>query len=124
MVAVNVHGSPEINLRDIGRSWITGIERIENFEPAQIYRMMKRKGPGSGFHVAAKSIECDEHHLRILRSEFLQRFPKGRFIFRMDLFRRLRLFRSGCRCPKIHEVKFEHANAAVIPELQDVHEIR
>src|SRR6185437_12872425 len=61
-----VDRAPEIHLGDIGRPRIARVERVEHVEPA---RVRVADDALRAFDIADKTVESDEHRLRVALAE-------------------------------------------------------
>src|ERR1700682_6484117 len=85
---------------------------------------MKRKRSGGRFDVAAETVERHQDDVGITLAKFRECVAKGVDVARPDFLWSLSSFCLRSSRPEIHEVKFEHADAVVIPVLHCVHEVR
>src|SRR5207245_860600 len=87
VIAINIHGTPEIHLGYVGWPGIARVQRIEDFQPAQVNRVLEWKRTCRRFEIAGETIEGYEHDVGILSPEILERCAKGIDVTGITLFR-------------------------------------
>src|SRR5262249_24167178 len=120
VVAVDVDGAPQIHLRQIGWPWISRIQPIKHVEPLHVKRV---EGGRGRVEMAEEAVECDEHDIGMVAPKAAECGMKGPPVAQPDLLRPKALFVALRRDCEVREVEFEHADAALVPMLQDIHEV-